>query len=132
MQDLLDNHHDNMNLDTQNKLIAVLRKSYERLPSNEHQLMFLDAALLLRGRSPSHLTALWEGQLLQKKSECENKRLRFRLLPNRHSGETRPEWQNRLQTASSGKAAEMLAYLEKLLLVRSEPFDKQYRRDNVR
>lgn len=50
-------------LDPRDRLFHVLRKSYDRLPSHNHQLMFLDAALILRGRPAAHLTALWEGAL---------------------------------------------------------------------
>lgn len=69
VQGLLDDHRDSMNSESQVKLTAVLSKSYERLPSDAHRLMFVDVALLLRGRPPAHLTALWGGQLLL--NECE-------------------------------------------------------------
>ncbi len=51
--------------DANEKLGLVLRTSYLRLPGEAHRCMFLDAALLLRDRPTAHLTALWEGQLLQ-------------------------------------------------------------------
>lgn len=49
---------------TGDKLQAVLRKSYDMLPSDQHRFMFLDAALMLRGCPVAHLIAVWEGILL--------------------------------------------------------------------
>ncbi len=78
VQVLLDDYRDNMNATSQVKLRAVLSWSYERLPSYAHQLMFLDAALLLQGRQPAQLTALWEGQLQLDERTGDNNRLSVR------------------------------------------------------
>ncbi len=126
VQGLLDDHRDSMNSESQVKLMAVLSKSYERLPSSAHRLMFLDVALLLRGRPAAHLTALWEGQLLLNEGNGQNNGLPVRQLPARRRGESHAAWQIRQHTAASGRAAELLEYLEKLLLVRKE-FNKDPR-----
>lgn len=121
MQELLDEHCANMTTTSQHDLMKVLSGSYERLPSNAHRRMFLDAALLLRGCRPAQLTALWEGQLLLDENGIDNKEPLVRQLPARRNGESRAAWHIRQQAAAPGKAAALLADLEKLLLVRSEP-----------
>ena len=119
MQELLDDHHDNKSTETQSKLMAVLHKSYDRLPSEAHRIMFLDAALLLQGRPSTHLTAVWEGQLLL--DESNGMGPTFGQLPVRRRRESAVAWQIRRQTAASEKAAELLADLQKLLLVHRPP-----------
>ena len=109
----------------------MLGKSYERLPSDAHRLMFVDAALLLRGRPPAQLKALWEGQLLLDESVGDNKWLSDGL-PARRSGESRAAWLARQRTAAPGKAAKLLADLEKLVLVRSRSHHDPYGHESLR
>ncbi len=132
MQELLDDYRGHMNAALQDKLTAVLGWSYERLPSDAHRLMFLDAALLLRGRPPAQLTAVWEGQLLLNESVGDNQGPFVRQLPARLPGQSRAEWQACQQRAASGKAAKVLAHLEKLVLVRSETYEDPYGRKVLR
>lgn len=122
VQELLDDYCVNPKSTSKAQLTGVLSRSYERLPSDAHRLMFLDAALLLRGRPPAQLTALWEGQLLLDASLGDNK-WPSEGLPARGSGESKGAWRARQQTAAPVKAAKLLADLEKLILVRSEPYD---------
>lgn len=96
----------------------MLGKTYERLPSDAHRLMFLDAALLLRGCPPADLTALWEGQLLLDDNKGEGPSLG--QLPAKRRRESPAASQVPQQTRARKKAIELLGDLERLLLVRKE------------
>ena len=101
-----------------NNLFTVLSKCYERLPDDAYRQMFLDAALLLRGRKVSHLHALWKGQLL---SDARS-RVRTRLLiPRKHradgSLETIAEHKQRQQVFADGVSSKMVARLSNLSLI---------------
>lgn len=85
----------------EDQLLAVLRKSYESLPSDQHRLMFLDAALMLRGRPTAHLTALWEGALLLDPPETS-------LLPLRIDNEVPAAWQSCRARAAIRTAKKLL------------------------
>lgn len=102
---------------TEDKLFAVLRKSYVRLSPDE-RLMFLDAAIMLRNCPASHLTAIWEGILLVHDKW------------RRKTHETAAEWQGRRRTAAAKAAREQLARLVDLSLVtvvkqEYQPFGKR-------
>ncbi len=118
MQELLDDHRDSSDSTLQSKLMAVLGNGYERLPSDAHRLMFLDAALLLRGCPSTDLTALWEGQLLLDDSKGEGPS--FGQLPARRRGGDPAASQVLQQTRARKKASELLGGLENLLLIRRE------------
>lgn len=100
-------------------LFAVLRKSYDLLPSKKHRLMFLDAALMLRGRPAAHLVALWEGALLHYSDteKCQD------LLPYRTYTESFADWQGRRRAAAAATARKYLNYLLDLSLVGVEGSD---------
>ena len=118
MQELLDGLSNSRNSSLQSKLTAVLSNSYERLPSHAHRLMFLDAALLLRGRPPAELAALWEGQLLLDDDKGKGP---FGRLPERQRGEALVASQVCQQTNARKRASKLLEDLERLQLVREEP-----------
>ncbi len=129
LQDVLNAYYNSSHLTSEDSLMAVLSTSYKRLPSDAHRLMFVDAALHLQGRPPAHLMALWEGQLLLNEFQGDHMGQR---LAARQRGEARAAWQKRQHIAAPARAAEMLADLQKLLLVRSETFIADYERPSSR
>lgn len=98
-QDILDSFSTNQRT-LEEQLLGVLRTSYDLLPSDQHRLMFLDAALMLRGRPAAHLVATWEGMLLLDPPKTS-------LLPLRSEREGHAAWQSR-RSRAAGKAARML------------------------
>ena len=108
MQDVLDGFYSSGLEDTKAKLVVVLRKSYLHL-HREARRMFLDAALLLRGRPEAHLTALWEGQLLVDKRPSD-------LLPSRRR-ESDVDWQRIMRRAAAYVASKLFRKLKDLSLV---------------
>lgn len=93
-------------------MFAVLRKSFMLLPSDRHRLMFLDAALMLRGCPPAHLTAFWEGALLLHDGAAG-----WNVLPKRKQSEDHAAWQSRRRTSAAKTAAAQLDYLLDTCLV---------------
>lgn len=87
------------------KLFAVLRSSYDYL-SPEERLKFLDAAIILRDRLASQLTAVWEGCLLMHNNEHGHC-----VRVQRNVGETEAEWQGRRRRAAAEAAREMFQRL---------------------
>lgn len=84
-------------------LQAVLRKSYDFLPTDQHRRMFLDAALMLRGCPVEHLIAVWEGALLLDSQENG-----LGLLPSRSRDETYAAWQTRRCDVAANSARKLL------------------------
>ena len=92
---------------------------YQRLPSDEHRRMFLDAALLLRGRPAAHLLAVWEGQLLL---DADSGVGTPHLLPERRRDadgalEGSASWLQSRTAAATQLAASLLRHLQKEALV---------------
>ena len=97
---------------TDAKLLTVLRKSYERLGKDACR-MFLDAALLLRGRPEAHLTALWEGQLLLDEPPSAG-------LPSKRRRLSFGDWQRDMRIAAADVAGKLLRKLKDLSLVNNQ------------
>lgn len=95
---------------TGEKLLAVLRKSYDLLPSDQHRLMFLDAALMLRGCPVAHLIAVWEGILLL---DTGNLNLRSFRTTNEESA----AWQNERASVAAISAKRQMDHLQDLSLI---------------
>jgi len=93
-------------------LLPVLHESFDQLPTAQHRLVFLDAALMLQGRPPAHLIALWEGVLLLQSNEDQD------LLPRRSQKEAFGAWQSRSHRAAHRLATSFLNLLCDLDLVR--------------
>ena len=110
MQVVLDFFYNGKN-DTKEKLVAVLRKSYEQLDTHARR-MFLDAALLVRGRPEAHLTALWEGQLLLNEPPSDQLPRRRRL--------SLVDWQRSTRVAAADVAGKLLRELKDLSLVNKQ------------
>lgn len=98
-------------LTKEKKLLSVLRKSYELLPSDQHRLMFLDAALMLKECPAVHLTSFWEGSMLLDTDDVTS------LLPSRAEGEVPVEWQRRRASAAVLAASRLLDDLHESSLV---------------
>lgn len=110
-------------------LSSVLRKAYNQLPCDEHRRMFLDAAILLRGKHVLHLEALWGGQLLQDTTpgakrmvNCPRKREAGRWV------ESPAEHRRRQQDVANRCAANMISCLQDMSLVQLD----KYRRSVVK
>lgn len=117
-QDALEYFYNSTQTGENNSPFTVLSKCYERLPDDDYRRMFLDAALLLRGRKVSHLHAVWKGQLLSD----ARRRVRTRLLiPRKHradgSLETIAEHKQREQVFAGGLSSKMVARLSNLSLI---------------
>ncbi len=96
------------------KVGAVLRKSYDRLP-NEEQRMFLDAAMPLHGHCQSHLESLWSGQLLLDAEIWRGQSLK--IGTTRKRDETADEYKQRQLGAAAKTSRSMVARLADLSLI---------------
>lgn len=97
---------------TERKLLSVLRKSFDMLPSENHRLMFLDAALMLRGCPHAHLLTLWEAALLYHADE-----IGWSLQAKRKLTDSNAQWQTSRRTAAARIAKAQLKYLLDTCLV---------------
>lgn len=75
-------------------LLINLRKSYDALPTDQHRLMFLDAAIMCEGRPVSHLAAVWEGNFLLDLIQTS-------LLPSQRNSESSESYQLRKTYATA-------------------------------
>lgn len=93
-----------------NSLYSFLHKSYDLLPSEQHRLMFLDAALIMRGRPVVQLVAFWEGALLLDNPETS-------LLPSQRINEAEYPFQRRRGSAAALLARRLVDDLYNLTLI---------------
>jgi len=94
------------------KLVAVLRMSYDQLPSDLHRQMFLDAALMLRGCPSAHLKAVWQGVLFH------TSYIDLEVVPPRARGESSASFQSRKCEGAAVSAERLLTDLCELSMVK--------------
>lgn len=111
VQGVLDAFYHRQDESTEDKVLLLLRNSYEQLPSEAHRHMLLDAALVLRERPLAHLTALWEGHLLLDYGKHGPG------LLARKQHESYASWQQARRAAAAVKAKQLVLHLLRLSLV---------------
>lgn len=80
-------------------------QNYELLPSDQHRMMFLDAALIMHDCPVAHLTTVWSRIMLARKAT------EGRDFLQRKDSESIPAWNNRQHRAAHRAAEQHVADL---------------------